>query len=89
MLSKSLSSQESQTIFCATRYGNVIGSRGSVIPLFINQIKNNKAITIQSKYDKIYMTLDDAVELVFYAFKEASKGDIFIQKLLPQYFEFS
>ncbi len=81
MLSKSLINQESQTIFCATRYGNVIGSRGSVIPLFINQIKNNKAITITNpNMTRFMMTLDDAVELVFYAFKEASKGDIFIQK---------
>ncbi len=81
MLSKSLIAQESHTIFCATRYGNVIGSRGSVIPLFINQIKRNKEITITNpNMTRFMMTLEDAVELVFYAFKEASKGDIFIQK---------
>ena len=81
MLSKSLLYRDCKTIFCATRYGNVMGSRGSVIPLFVNQIKNNKAITITNpRMTRFMMSLDDAVELVIHAFKEASQGDIFVQK---------
>ena len=81
MLSKSLLFKECKTIFCATRYGNVMGSRGSVIPLFVNQIKNNKSITITNpRMTRFMMTLDDAVELVIHAFKEASQGDLFVQK---------
>ena len=81
MLSKSLLFKECKTIFCATRYGNVMGSRGSVIPLFVNQIKNNKSITITNpRMTRFMMTLDDAVDLVIHAFKEASQGDIFVQK---------
>lgn len=81
MLSKSLLYRECKTILCATRYGNVMGSRGSVIPLFVNQIKNNKSITITNpKMTRFMMSLDDAVDLVIHAFKEASAGDIFVQK---------
>ena len=81
MLSKSLLFKECKTIFCATRYGNVMGSRGSVIPLFVNQIKNNKSITITNpRMTRFMMTLDDAVDLVIHALKEASQGDIFVQK---------
>lgn len=81
MLSKSLLYGKSKTILCATRYGNVMGSRGSVIPLFINQIKNKKSITITNpKMTRFMMSLDDAVDLVIHAFKEASHGDIFVQK---------
>ena len=81
MLSKSLLYRDCKTIFCATRYGNVMGSRGSVIPLFVNQIKNNKAITITNPMmTRFMMSLDDAVDLVIHAFKEASQGDIFVQK---------
>ena len=58
-----------------------MGSRGSVIPLFVNQIKENKPITITNpKMTRFMMTLDDAVDLVIHAFKEASQGDIFVQK---------
>ncbi len=81
MLSKSLFFKDSKTIFCATRYGNVMGSRGSVIPLFVNQIKNNKSITITNPFmTRFMMTLDDAVDLVMHAFNEASQGNIFVQK---------
>ena len=81
MLSKSILFKESNTTFCATRYGNVMGSRGSVIPLFINQIKNNQNITITNpNMTRFLMCLDDAVELVVHAFKSASKGEIFVQK---------
>ena len=81
MLSKSLLYRDCKTIFCATRYGNVMGSRGSVIPLFVNQIKNNRPITITNpRMTRFMMSLDDAVDLVIHAFKEASQGDIFVQK---------
>ena len=69
------------TVVCATRYGNVLGSRGSVIPLFLNQIESGKPLTItDSEMTRFMMSLDDAVELVLYAFKNANNGDIFIQK---------
>ena len=79
-ISKSLLNQNSTKI-CVTRYGNVIGSRGSVIPLMINQIKNKKPITITSKdMTRFLMTLEDAMDLVFYAFKNGKNGQIFIKK---------
>lgn len=69
------------TILCATRYGNVMASRGSVIPLFIKQIKTGEPISITDpNMTRFMMTLDEAVELVWYAFKNAKSGDIFIQK---------
>ena len=81
MLSKSLLYKNSSTIFSITRYGNVMGSRGSVIPLFIDQIKHNKPITVTNPYmSRFMMSLSDAVNLVLYAFKNSSKGDIFVQK---------
>jgi len=68
------------TIAC-TRYGNVMASRGSVIPLFIDQIKNDKPISITDpKMTRFMMSLDEAVELVLFAFKNAKSGDIFVQK---------
>ena len=71
----------SRTVICATRYGNVMSSRGSVIPLFNSQIKENKPITItDSNMTRFMMTLDDAVDLVLYAFKNGKNGDIFVQK---------
>ncbi|NQU85199.1 MAG: polysaccharide biosynthesis protein, partial [Mariniphaga sp.] len=71
----------STTIFCGTRYGNVMASRGSVIPLFIDQIKANKALTITDpKMTRFMMTLDDALDLVVYAFQHGKNGDIFVQK---------
>ncbi len=69
------------TIICCTRYGNVMCSRGSVIPLFINQIKEKKPITITNpEMTRFLMNLDDAVELVRFAFEHADPGDLFIQK---------
>ncbi len=69
------------TIISGTRYGNVMASRGSVIPLFIDQIKNNKNLTITNpEMTRFMMTLDDAVELVLFAFKNARPGDLFVQK---------
>ena len=79
MVAASRSSNE--TILVGTRYGNVMASRGSVIPLFVNQIKNNLPITITDpEMTRFMMTLDDAVELVLHAFKNGNSGDIFIQK---------
>ncbi len=79
-LSKSLLKQNSTTV-CVTRYGNVIGSRGSVIPLIISQIKNNLPITITDYHmTRFMMTLDDALDLVFYAFKNGKNGQLFVKK---------
>lgn len=70
-----------KTIICGTRYGNVMASRGSVIPLFIDQIKNNQPITITNpKMTRFLMSLEEAVELVVFAFQNASAGDIMVQK---------
>lgn len=69
------------TLMCGTRYGNVMASRGSVIPLFVKQIKEGKPITITDPdMTRFMMTLENAVELVWYAFKNANPGDIFVQK---------
>ena len=68
-------------ILCVTRYGNVMASRGSVIPLFCEQIDSNKPITITNpEMTRFMMTLDDAVDLVLYAFKNGKQGDLFVQK---------
>jgi UDP-N-acetylglucosamine 4,6-dehydratase len=78
-VAKSRSSYD--TVICVTRYGNVMASRGSVIPLFQNQLEQEKAITItDGSMTRFMMTLDDAVDLVLYAFKNGSPGDIFVQK---------
>lgn len=69
------------TTICCTRYGNVMASRGSVIPLWVEQIKENKPITITDPHMTRYMmTLDDAVDLVIYAFQHGQNGDLFVQK---------
>lgn len=69
------------TVICATRYGNVMASRGSVIPLFVDQIRAGKPITITDpNMTRFMMTLDDAVDLVLYAFEHGNPGDIFVQK---------
>src|SRR5664279_2681948 len=69
------------TVICCTRYGNVMASRGSVIPLFIDQIKAKKSLTITDPgMTRFMMTLGNAVELVLFAFKNANPGDIFVQK---------
>jgi len=71
----------SDTILCATRYGNVMASRGSVIPHFIEQIKNNKSVTVTDpNMTRFLMSLDDSVNLVLHAFENANQGDIFVQK---------
>lgn len=71
----------SEITICCTRYGNVMASRGSVIPLFIEQIRNNKEITITDpNMTRFMMNLDDAVDLVMFAFEHGSNGDIFVQK---------
>jgi UDP-glucose 4-epimerase len=70
-----------ETIICLTRYGNVMASRGSVIPLFFNQIKNKEAITITDpNMTRFLMSLDDAVDLVLFAFKNGKPGDLFVNK---------
>lgn len=70
-----------KTVICATRYGNVMASRGSVIPLFVDQIKQDQAITITDpNMTRFMMTLDDAVDLVLFAFEHGKSGDIFVQK---------
>ena len=69
------------TVICGTRYGNVMASRGSVIPLFVNQILAGMPITVTDpKMTRFMMTLDDAVDLVLYAFQHGNPGDIFVQK---------
>jgi UDP-N-acetylglucosamine 4,6-dehydratase len=79
IVAKSRSSGD--TLICATRYGNVMASRGSVIPLFTNQIRAEEPITITDPaMTRFMMTLDDAVNLVLFAFKNGSPGDIFVQK---------
>jgi UDP-N-acetylglucosamine 4,6-dehydratase len=75
------SRESAATTICVTRYGNVMGSRGSVIPLFVDQIRAGQALTITDPaMTRFMMTLDDAVDLVFYAFEHGKSGDIFIQK---------
>lgn len=73
--------KDASTTICCTRYGNVMGSRGSVIPLWVDQIKNNNPITITDpNMTRFMMTLDDAVDLVLYAFEHGENGDLFVQK---------
>jgi UDP-glucose 4-epimerase len=81
MVAKSRNLDDAKTIFCGTRYGNVMASRGSVIPLFIEQIKAGKSLTItDGEMTRFMMTLEDAVDLVLYAFEHANQGDLFVQK---------
>jgi UDP-N-acetylglucosamine 4,6-dehydratase len=81
MVAKSRMQEQSETVLCATRYGNVMASRGSVIPLFVDQLKNNKEITITDpNMTRFLMSLDDSVDLVLHAFEHAKQGDIFVQK---------
>ncbi len=69
------------TVFCLTRYGNVMASRGSVIPLFLEQIAAHRPLTVTNpEMTRFMMTLSDAVELVLYAFEHAKQGDLFVQK---------
>ncbi len=81
MVAKSRNVNEAHTIICGTRYGNVMASRGSVIPLFAEQIRANKPMTITDPHmTRFMMTLEDAVDLVLYAFENGKNGDIFVQK---------
>ncbi len=81
MIAKSRLLDSEKQVFCATRYGNVMASRGSVIPLFVSQIKNGMPITVTDpNMTRFMMSLDDSVELVKFAFTNAKPGDIFVQK---------
>lgn len=81
MTASSRSMEEAGLMVCGTRYGNVMASRGSVIPLFVNQILEGKPITVTERsMTRFMMTLEDAVELVLYAFEHGQNGDIFVQK---------
>src|SRR5262249_26469836 len=72
---------EKGPIICATRYGNVMASRGSVIPIFVQQIKERQPLTITDpKMTRFLMSLEDSVDLVLHAFENARQGDIFVQK---------
>lgn len=81
MVAKSRLQQPGETVFCATRYGNVMASRGSVIPLFLSQIKEGRPLTITDpNMTRFLMSLEDSVDLVLYAFTQGQQGDIFVQK---------
>lgn len=81
MVAESRNLDDSETVICGTRYGNVMASRGSVIPLFVDQILSGKPVSITDPaMTRFMMTLDDAVDLVIYAFKNGSNGDIYVQK---------
>jgi UDP-N-acetylglucosamine 4,6-dehydratase len=81
MVATSRNLEGTRTVICGTRYGNVMASRGSVIPLFVGQVLAGKPITITDpSMTRFMMTLDDAVELVLYAFSHGRNGDIFVQK---------
>jgi UDP-glucose 4-epimerase len=80
-IAKSRTVDASQTTICVTRYGNVMASRGSVIPLFIDQIKSNQPLTITDpSMTRFLMSLEEAVDLVLYAFEHGEPGDLFVQK---------
>lgn len=81
VIARSRQLEDGDTVLCLTRYGNVMASRGSVIPLFLDQIKAGKPITITNPdMTRFMMTLDDAVDLVLYAFEHGEQGDLFVQK---------
>jgi len=81
MVAKARMQNEGETVLCATRYGNVMGSRGSVIPLFVAQLKEGKPLTITDpNMTRFLMSLDDSVDLVLHAFEHGTQGDIFAQK---------
>lgn len=80
-VAKSMTVDQDRTLICGTRYGNVMASRGSVIPLFIEQIKNGQPLTVTDpNMTRFLMSLEDAVELVVFAFENAEAGDIMVQK---------
>ena len=81
LTSKARVAKVGSTILCATRYGNVMASRGSVIPLFIEKIKSNQQVTITDpNMTRFLMSLDESVDLVLHAFEHGDQGDIFVQK---------
>ena len=81
MIAKSRIQGPRETVFCATRYGNVMASRGSVIPLFVSQLKSGLPLTVTDpNMTRFLMSLEDSVDLVLYAFTHANQGDIFVQK---------
>jgi len=81
MVAKARMQAENETVLCATRYGNVMASRGSVIPLFVSQLKKGKPLTITDpNMTRFLMSLEDSVDLVLYAFENGKQGDIFVQK---------
>lgn len=81
MVAKSRMQLEGETVFCATRYGNVMASRGSVIPLFVSQLKEGKPLTVTDpNMTRFLMSLEDSVDLVLYAYEHGQQGDIFVQK---------
>ncbi|MDA3831895.1 MAG: polysaccharide biosynthesis protein [Spirochaetales bacterium] len=81
MVAKARMQSEGETVICATRYGNVMASRGSVIPLFVSQLKEGKALTVTDpNMTRFLMSLEDSVDLVLYAFEHGQQGDIFVQK---------
>ncbi|WP_320076056.1 polysaccharide biosynthesis protein [Pseudoalteromonas piscicida] len=81
MVAKARTVEPSKTVICGTRYGNVMASRGSVIPLFVELIQKEKPITVTDPtMTRFMMTLEDAVDLVLYAFEHGNSGDIFVQK---------
>lgn len=81
MVAKARMQGEGDTVLCATRYGNVMASRGSVIPLFVSQLREGKPITITDPgMTRFLMSLEDSVDLVLYAFEHGRQGDIFVQK---------
>ena len=81
MVAKARTQLDDETVLCATRYGNVMASRGSVIPLFVSQLKEGKPLTVTDpNMTRFLMSLEDSVDLVLYAFEHGSQGDIFVQK---------
>ena len=81
MVAKSRNLSENSTVLCGTRYGNVMASRGSVIPLFVEKIKNRQPLTVTDpEMTRFMMSLPDAVDLVKFAFENGTQGDIFVQK---------
>lgn len=81
MVAKARMQRDGETVFCATRYGNVMASRGSVIPLFVSQLKEGKPLTVTDpNMTRFLMSLEDSVDLVLYAYEHGQQGDIFVQK---------
>ena len=81
MVAKARTQRENEAVLCATRYGNVMASRGSVIPLFVSQLKGGKPLTLTDpNMTRFLMSLEDSVDLVLYAFEHGKQGDLFVQK---------